>query len=256
LALAAALARRIRPVSRRAVTVECWCLRAANCRSGWRLDREGAAWTGYLINGAERLKLDEVVVDKAHLEIKMPGYLNSLAADLKDRQLQGEVVLNKLGENKDQHMPFHAQMGLPYRFYAPADASQLPVPSVAGRWAVNFAEEGAKPEFAVGEFTQVKDVVSGTFLTDTGDHRFLAGQVHDGELYLSTFDGAHAFLYHAKSAQTAPSPAISGRAAATTRAGPRSATSTRRCRMPIRSPPCAAAARPSTSRSRTWAAIR
>jgi thiol-disulfide isomerase/thioredoxin len=165
---------------------------------GLELDHEGTGWTGYLINGAERLKLDEVVVDKAHLEIKMPGYLNRLAADLKDDQLQGEVVLNKLGENKDQHLPFHAQMGLPYRFYPPAGASTASVPSVAGRWAVNFAEEGAKPEFAVGEFTQSQDVVSGTFLTDTGDHRFLAGQVHDGELYLSTFDGAHAFLYRAK----------------------------------------------------------
>ena len=165
---------------------------------GLELDHEGTGWTGYLINGAERLKLDEVVVDKGHLNIKMPGYLNSLAADLKDEQLQGEVVLNKLGENKDQHMPFHAQIGVPYRFYPPAEATTAPIANVAGRWAVNFAEEGAKPEFAVGEFTQSQDLVSGTFLTDTGDHRFLAGQVHDGELYLSTFDGAHAFLYHAK----------------------------------------------------------
>ena len=63
------------------------------------------------------------------LDIKMPGYLNSLAADLKDDQLQGEVVLNKLGENKDQHMPFHAQLGVPYRFYPPAQASTAPIPT-------------------------------------------------------------------------------------------------------------------------------
>jgi thiol-disulfide isomerase/thioredoxin len=165
---------------------------------GLDLARDGAGWTGYLINGAERLKLDEVTVDKGHLDIKMPGYENRLAADLKDDQLQGEVVLNKLGDNKDQHIPFHAQMGQAYRFYPSSDASTAPSPDVSGRWAVNFVEEGAKPEFAVGEFAQSKDIVSGTFLTDTGDHRFLSGQVHDGELYLSTFDGAHAFLYRAK----------------------------------------------------------
>lgn len=39
---------------------------------------------------------------------------------------------------------------------------------------------------------------NGTFLAETGDHRFLAGQVKGDELYLSTFDGAHAFLYKAK----------------------------------------------------------
>jgi peroxiredoxin len=41
-------------------------------------------------------------------------------------------------------------------------------------------------------------VIGGTFLTDTGDHRFLAGQMRGNDLYLSTFDGAHAFLYTAK----------------------------------------------------------
>jgi thiol-disulfide isomerase/thioredoxin len=50
----------------------------------------------------------------------------------------------------------------------------------------------------VGEFSQSHDVVSGTILTATGDHRYLAGQVKGDELYLSTFDGAHVFLYQAK----------------------------------------------------------
>ena len=35
------------------------------------------------------------------------------------------------------------------------------------------------------------------FLTPTGDHRYLAGQVRDRTLHLSTFDGAHAFLSRA-----------------------------------------------------------
>ena len=51
---------------------------------------------------------------------------------------------------------------------------------------------------AVGEFSQSHDIVSGTILTTTGDHRYLAGQVQGDELYLSTFDGAHVFLYKAK----------------------------------------------------------
>jgi peroxiredoxin len=51
---------------------------------------------------------------------------------------------------------------------------------------------------AVGEFSQSHDVITGTILTTTGDHRFLAGQVKGDEVFLSTFDGAHVFLYKAK----------------------------------------------------------
>ena len=69
---------------------------------------------------------------------------------------------------------------------------------MSGRWAVTFTSDVGKPEAAVGEFTQSGDAVSGTFLAETGDHRFLAGQMQGDELYLSTFDGAHAFLYKAK----------------------------------------------------------
>src|SRR5882757_5310941 len=35
---------------------------------GLDLSREDSAWLGYLVNGAERVKLSEVVVDGGHLE--------------------------------------------------------------------------------------------------------------------------------------------------------------------------------------------
>jgi thiol-disulfide isomerase/thioredoxin len=39
--------------------------------------------------------------------------------------------------------------------------------------------------------------IEGTILTETGDYRYLAGEVDaDGNLRLSTFDGSHAFLLH------------------------------------------------------------
>ena len=162
---------------------------------GLDLSREDSAWVGYLVNGAERVKLSEVAVDGGHLEIKMPGYENRLTAEeAEGDQLRGALVLDKLG-GKDQHIPVVAQFDRHYRFF-PQSAGESP--SVAGRYAVTFTDDDGRTEAAVGEFTQSNDIVSGTFLTDTGDHRFLAGQVHDGDLYLSTFDGAHAFLYKAK----------------------------------------------------------
>ena len=161
---------------------------------GLEIGPEGAATVGYLINGKERVRLSEVTVLGAHLEIRMPGYENRLVADAKDGRLLGEVVLSKAGGNQ-QHIGLHAQLGQAYRFFEKAASDPK---DVSGRWAVTFTGDDGKPEAAVGEFTQSGDAVSGTFLAETGDHRFLAGQMRGDELYLSTFDGAHAFLYKAK----------------------------------------------------------
>ena len=161
---------------------------------GLDLEHDGTAIVGYLINGPERVKLDEVAVVGAHLEIRMPGYENRLIADAEGDELRGEVVLVKLA-GKQQHIPLHAQRGREFRFFESVPPGGA---DVSGRWAVSFTDDGGKAEVAVGEFTQANDVVGGTFLTDTGDHRYLAGQMRGDELYLSTFDGAHAFLYRAK----------------------------------------------------------
>ena len=65
-----------------------------------------------------------------------------------------------------------------------------------GRWLVNFAssESSAIGVFEVNE----NQIASGTFMTTTGDYRYLAGRVDGNLMRLSTFDGAHAFLFHAR----------------------------------------------------------
>jgi thiol-disulfide isomerase/thioredoxin len=161
---------------------------------GLDLERDGTRTVGYLVNGKERVKLDEVTVSGPHIEIRMPGYENRLSADASGDQLTGEVVLSKSGA-KEQHIALHAERGRHYRFFdKPASGNA----DVSGRWSVKFTDDDGKPEAAVGEFSQSGDIVTGTFLAETGDHRFLAGQVRGHELYLSTFDGAHAFLYRAE----------------------------------------------------------
>ncbi len=69
-------------------------------------------------------------------------------------------------------------------------------PRVApGRYRVVFS---SSDEPAVGVFEISPDgSASGTFLTTTGDYRYLTGNCSGGTLRLSCFDGAHAFLFHA-----------------------------------------------------------
>jgi thiol-disulfide isomerase/thioredoxin len=71
---------------------------------------------------------------------------------------------------------FHATSGAAPRFAGTSeDAPSAGSERVAGRWSVRFAGD-AEP--AVGEFHIVAGgEARGTFLTTTGDHRFLAGRI-------------------------------------------------------------------------------
>lgn len=75
-------------------------------------------------------------------------------------------------------------------------AAPKPGSAVAGRWSVVFSKT-ADPAVGVFEDDETGRV-RGTFLTTTGDYRFLEGELADGTLRLATFDGAHAFLFVAQ----------------------------------------------------------
>ena len=162
---------------------------------GLELRREGGATVGYLRNAAERIRLTEVTVSGSHVEIRMPGYLNRIVVEASAGMLRGELERTRPGA-AIQHIPLLATAGQRYRFFAAADPHPA---TVAGRWAVEFHDpDDGSVERGVGEFRQRGDHVTGTFLAETGDHRYLEGQVRGRDLYLSTFDGAHVFLYHAQ----------------------------------------------------------
>jgi thiol-disulfide isomerase/thioredoxin len=57
--------------------------------------------------------------------------------------------------------------------------------------------DGDKTYPAVAELKQRDAIITGTVMTPTGDHRFIAGELRGNQLRLSKFDGGHVFLYHA-----------------------------------------------------------
>ncbi len=106
--------------------------------------------------------------------------------------IQGYWVVN----NRDNYqIPFTARFGQDHRF---TTLKKEPLMDISGKWQTTFTDESGVPEAAVGEFVQNGNIVNGTFLTETGDYRYLDGTIQDNKLYLSTFDGAHAFLFEAK----------------------------------------------------------
>jgi len=148
----------------------------------------------YLVNGEERVRVSEVEVADGQLTAKMPGFENTLTARVRGDRLEGEVALLRAGGER-QVLPLKAELGPTWRFFETPLTDNA---DVGGRWSVTFTSDDGGTSSGVAEFVQTFERVTGTILTPTGDHRFLAGEAHGDELFLSRFDGASAYLYRAR----------------------------------------------------------
>ena len=161
---------------------------------GLDVAQEEAGFVLTVINGEERVRVTDVSVADGQITATMPGFTNTLTARITGRKLKGEVALLRAGGER-QLLPFAAELGPTWRFFEQPLTDNA---DVSGRWSVTFTSDAGQSSAGVAEFAQSFEHVTGTILTPTGDHRFLAGEVHGDELRLSRFDGASAYLYHAK----------------------------------------------------------
>jgi len=141
-----------------------------------------------LINGEERILIDEVELEGDSLTIPMNFFDTQISAVVKKGKLEGHFVKNYA---EDYRLPFSAQQGQNYRF-AKEDTENYQ--DFGGKWEVQFADDSI---ISVGIFKQNGSRVQGSFLTATGDYRFLEGNVEGSTMKLSAFDGEHAFLFEA-----------------------------------------------------------
>jgi thiol-disulfide isomerase/thioredoxin len=161
---------------------------------GLDVAQEEAGFVLTIVNGEERVRVTDVAVADGQLTATMPGFTNTLTARITGRKLKGEVALLRSGGDR-QVLPFAAELGPTWRFFEQPLTDNA---DVSGRWAVTFTSDAGQTSAGVAEFAQSFEQVTGTILTPTGDHRFLAGEMHGDDLRLSRFDGASAYLYHAK----------------------------------------------------------
>ena len=153
--------------------------------------------TAILLNGEERMEVKNVafgrmkhrVVDT--FQINFPVYDSYIKGTFQERVMKGKWVVNY----KDNYsIPFTAEYGRDFRF---TNLKKKPKIDMNGKWEVMFSLDD-DPYPAVGEFAQEGNRLTGTFLTETGDYRFLEGTIQNDKLYLSCFDGSHAFLFEGK----------------------------------------------------------
>lgn len=197
---------------------------------------EAPAWRATIGNGREQIAVPETVVDAetAAVELRFPHYDSVITATIAADGLRLDGTWRKRRSATEWlELPFHASAGPARRFTdallhaPPADADRAlmarertaAITAASGRFAVKFesSEDLAVGEFAFGGVaSDASGDASGTFLTTTGDYRYLAGQLDRGWpgddglvgcsddglphhfLRLSCFDGAHAFLFSAE----------------------------------------------------------
>lgn len=151
---------------------------------------EDGSYSMEMYNADEVVTVDEIEMWGDSIHIKMPIYEGFIAGTFSENEINGSFIKESL----NRIVPFNAKRGKQDRF----DQKTEPSINISGVWEVNF-DVGTDNEYpAKGIFMQNENVLKGTFRTKTGDYRYLEGIVSGDTLKLSTFDGAHAFLFTAK----------------------------------------------------------
>lgn len=147
----------------------------------------------YIINASEKILVKELKIKDDSVFFRMPVFESEFKTQMQpDGSLKG--IWLKGTAVKTQQWPFVA-MPDKKRFDASQGAAKN---NISGRWSVTITRANGTTRPAVAEFVQKGNNLTGTFLTPSGDYRYLQGVVTGDLLLLSTFDGAHAYTFSAK----------------------------------------------------------
>jgi thiol-disulfide isomerase/thioredoxin len=154
------------------------------------VNADSTVWT--IINAGEKILVEDIVRKEDSLLINLPFFEAQLNLEKTSNGYQG--IWYKRTSTGEQRVPILIEEEN-QRLVLPGQKSKY---NVSGRWSVVFTKDNGKENNAVAEFEQVGDSLKGTFLTSTGDYRYLEGIVKDDSLVMSTFDGTHAYFFSGK----------------------------------------------------------
>lgn len=141
-----------------------------------------------IINAEDTIRVNNFRLIGDSVLITLPFFDAEFMVKVSATKMQGRWTRHLPMGNTS--MPFEASINQT-RF----DESHKTALNLNNTWDVKFFDTAFKDSSdAIGKFQSTQTNITGTFLTSTGDYRFLEG-VFDGEkIRLSTFDGSHAYL--------------------------------------------------------------
>lgn len=149
---------------------------------------KGGTLSGAIVNGGVETPLSSVTWDGTTLVLGIASYDMTITATRAGDALDGtyrRTVVSGVAE-----VPFTASRAAPPLPPAPADGKSL-----AGSWAVEVGGPPGKVEKLTGVFAQKGAVLTGTFLSVTGDYGALHGWFDGERMLLTVFDGVHVYRY-------------------------------------------------------------
>jgi len=154
-------------------------------------------FSAYVVNGLDTARFTRSnFLSPTTVLFSFEHYDSHILADIQaDGSLKG-TWKKRLSGGEYEPMEFSANPVS--RFVRYPNPKHNPESSVFdGEWQVTFMEEDGSTYPATGVFHSAKNGFFGTFLTETGDYRFLEGSANDTSFIISDFDGGHAFRFNA-----------------------------------------------------------
>lgn len=150
--------------------------------------------SAYVQNASEKLAFDQVIRVGENIELVFDHYDSRIKATLSGNKMNG-TWRKTVNAERVAELPFQAELGPKPRFEKPLQTG--PAQVLAPRYEVmfNHVEDGETP--AILEIEEQGSELIATFMTKTGDYRFLQGNRYGNRLFLSCFDAGHAFLFTA-----------------------------------------------------------
>jgi len=143
-----------------------------------------------LHNGPETLELNDFEIQGDSIDIPLHIFDINLKAKIIENGLSGWYIKNYAENYK---LPFTGKYGPKTRVDEKTTTDLMD-----GTYSVNFVDDSGNKNPAVAVFKRNGTKMTGTFLTPTGDYRYLDGYATDQEINLYTFDGNHAFIFSAE----------------------------------------------------------
>lgn len=141
-------------------------------------------------NGKEIITVKEINWRNDSLLFKMPVFLSEFKLAFQNEKFIGEFIL----KDREEPISYLVTGKKSTERFASKQANS----NIQGNWKTTFTYPDGEAYPAIGEFYQEGNIVTGTFLTETGDYRYLKGVLDEDSLKLSAFDGSHVFLFLAE----------------------------------------------------------
>ncbi len=144
-----------------------------------------------LYNGGEKIVCQDTWLKDDSLWINIPVFNSAISLNNTNHGLSGYfTILDK----PDYLIPISAEKTEAPRF----SNSKRKYINFEGRYKTKFMRPQDDGWIALGEFTQTENIISGTFRTNSGDYRFLEGQVEENKFEIYGFDGITAYSFTGK----------------------------------------------------------